>query len=234
MFLSQTAILNFTVSVNTDFWSGANDLGNTGIWAWMDGTPFDFKDWDTEQPKNTSGNDCGTIIMQGGKWIADDCFKEKPFVCLVKALEATTAIPITTTTTLKPKPTKCPVSYTYYNATEFCYVIFGNETWVNAENRCEIDGAHLASIHDITESLFIAHMAFPDNTVPHLWMGLYTEDKNAHWQWTDKTSFDYPSWQPGQPDSPGIENCGVLWNNGNFNNLDCAFMTKYVCKILPS
>uniref|UniRef100_A0A914PR04 C-type lectin domain-containing protein n=1 Tax=Panagrolaimus davidi TaxID=227884 RepID=A0A914PR04_9BILA len=232
MFLTQQALLTNL----TDFWIGLNDLASSGKWSWMDNSTLDFTDWDKGQPENISGFDCCAVGMDHGKWISDDCFKRKPFVCLIKAPSqpSTTFHPTTTTTekatTLKLKT--CPYSYTYYNKTGFCYSVHGNETWVNAEDRCKIDGGYLASIHSPDEAHFVAKLAFPDDNVP--WIGLYTEDKNAHWKWTDRTPVDYVNWASGQPDNPGVENCGVLWSPGNFNNLDCKFMTKFVCKVLRS
>uniref|UniRef100_A0AC35GGT4 C-type lectin domain-containing protein n=1 Tax=Panagrolaimus sp. PS1159 TaxID=55785 RepID=A0AC35GGT4_9BILA len=78
-FLANQALLQF--SLNNDFWFGANNHITSGNWSWMDQTIFDFSDWDKNQPQNSFGTNCGAMIIQGGYWISDDCFKLKPFVC---------------------------------------------------------------------------------------------------------------------------------------------------------
>uniref|UniRef100_A0A914Q3J8 C-type lectin domain-containing protein n=1 Tax=Panagrolaimus davidi TaxID=227884 RepID=A0A914Q3J8_9BILA len=66
-----------------------------------------------------------------------------------------------------------------------------------------------------------------------VWIGLFTNDSGAHWQWTDGTPLDLPNWAPKQPDNPGYENCGTIRKTGKFNNWVCSEMTKFVCKKLP-
>uniref|UniRef100_A0AC34FZ17 C-type lectin domain-containing protein n=1 Tax=Panagrolaimus sp. ES5 TaxID=591445 RepID=A0AC34FZ17_9BILA len=56
-----------------DFWIGANNLKNSGNWSWIDGTLFDFTDWDKGQPQNTSDTNCGAMVLGDSKWIAANC-----------------------------------------------------------------------------------------------------------------------------------------------------------------
>uniref|UniRef100_A0AC35G9N4 C-type lectin domain-containing protein n=1 Tax=Panagrolaimus sp. PS1159 TaxID=55785 RepID=A0AC35G9N4_9BILA len=72
-------------------------------------------------------------------------------------------------------------------------------------------------------------------------IGFYTEDDNAHWQWTDGTTFDFPNWSPPEPNNPGAENCGEIylrsmdvWKAGQFNNIPCdSTIARYICKKPP-
>uniref|UniRef100_A0AC34GC99 C-type lectin domain-containing protein n=1 Tax=Panagrolaimus sp. ES5 TaxID=591445 RepID=A0AC34GC99_9BILA len=133
---------------SNDFWTGANKLLKPGLWSWMDGTSFDFADWEKGQPKNFTNSNCGTIIMESNIWNSDDCNKKKPFVCMVK----TSSSPATTTP--KPIPKTCPPSWTYYvvnGTTGYCYKVFDNATWIDAEDSCKVHGSHLASVHILDE-----------------------------------------------------------------------------------
>uniref|UniRef100_A0AC35F8F0 C-type lectin domain-containing protein n=1 Tax=Panagrolaimus sp. PS1159 TaxID=55785 RepID=A0AC35F8F0_9BILA len=212
-----------------DFWFGANSLSTTGNWSWMDNTPFDFSDWEKGQPQNFTN--CGIIRIQDAKWLSDDCFKSKPYICKIVDM-----------------PSKvCTPSWTLYSYTGFCYKVFANATWQDAENKCLADSGHLASIHSFEEAEFVADLAYwPGADVldglKQAWIGLYTEDNNTHWQWTDGTPFDYPNWDPGNPDYPGIENCVEIflesyitnWKAGQFNNFPCSdVVSKFVCKKSP-
>uniref|UniRef100_A0A914PU67 C-type lectin domain-containing protein n=1 Tax=Panagrolaimus davidi TaxID=227884 RepID=A0A914PU67_9BILA len=141
----------------------------------------------------------------------------------------------------------CPASWTFYKFTNFCYKVFDNSNWQDAENTCLADSGHLASIHGFEEAEFVADLAYwpgadDPNGSNHAWIGLYTEDNNTHWQWTDGTPFDYSHWSPGNPDYPGIENCGEIflessgsdWKVGQFNNFRCSYViSKFVCKKSP-
>uniref|UniRef100_A0AC35F411 C-type lectin domain-containing protein n=1 Tax=Panagrolaimus sp. PS1159 TaxID=55785 RepID=A0AC35F411_9BILA len=143
-FLGGEAKTVFTDSTNIDFWIGANNLLIPKNWSWMDGTPWDFNDWDIKQPINVSNTNCGAMTIQSQRWISDDCIKEKPFVCLVKIHEATT-------TTTAPLP--CPNTWTYFNETKFCYkAIEKSTTWWDAEMTCVNQTSHLIW-HHITPTI---------------------------------------------------------------------------------
>uniref|UniRef100_A0A914P586 C-type lectin domain-containing protein n=1 Tax=Panagrolaimus davidi TaxID=227884 RepID=A0A914P586_9BILA len=62
------------------------------------------------------------------------------------------------------------------------------------------------------EDLFVANFAnYPgaDACVASKqgWIGLFTEDNNTHWKWTDGTPTDYLYWYPTNPLGPGSNNC---------------------------
>uniref|UniRef100_A0A914Q840 C-type lectin domain-containing protein n=1 Tax=Panagrolaimus davidi TaxID=227884 RepID=A0A914Q840_9BILA len=245
MFLSQQALVRFNKSTDDDFWFGANDFISPPNWSWMDGTPFNYKYWDKGQPQNVSGNDCGAVLMQGGKWRAVDCFMQKPYVCTVASLDALTTTTVVTTpkrTTSKPK--SCPDSWTFYETTGFCYKVFDSATWLDAEERCKVDGAHLASIHTEEENLFLANLAYwpGANTCDGLkqaLIGLYREDMSSQWQWSDGTSYNYQNWAIGNPvNDSALYNYGYVAvapicnePTGRFRNwkIDLTF-AKYICK----
>lgn len=124
----------------------------------MDGTVFDFNDWDKGQPQNKTGNFCGAVNIQSGQWSAENCIKKKPFVCL----SVGKAVATTTTTKKAPKTTTTPKmpclwGWTFYKNTGYCYNVFrASYQWLMAEESCTIDGAHLASIHSLDEAKFLA------------------------------------------------------------------------------
>jgi hypothetical protein len=96
IFISQEA--NGAFTDQTEFWIGATDLNTSPNWVWLDGSSMDFEDWDTGEPSTLPGYNCAFGQTAGGKWKADDCLKEKPYVCSVKVSSTTTVAPTTTTT----------------------------------------------------------------------------------------------------------------------------------------
>uniref|UniRef100_A0A914P9G6 C-type lectin domain-containing protein n=1 Tax=Panagrolaimus davidi TaxID=227884 RepID=A0A914P9G6_9BILA len=211
----------------------------------MDKSSFSFNNWDKGQPQNTSNTNCGAIKFSYGKWIADDCLKLKPFICMAKVKQAPSPPLTLATTTPPPKPKTCPESWTLSKLTGFCYKVYFNSTWADAETLCVTQNSHLASIHSIEEGLFIANLLPNINMIDYCddivqtWIGLYTQDNNAHYYWTDGTPVDYLFWAVNQPDYTGIENCGQLRKYpvcggtvlGDFNNFRCNNVVQhFVCK----
>uniref|UniRef100_A0A914PT50 C-type lectin domain-containing protein n=1 Tax=Panagrolaimus davidi TaxID=227884 RepID=A0A914PT50_9BILA len=56
--LPQEAYKRLHESTETDFWIGATNLMSGNSWNWTDGSLFDFKDWKTGEPQNTTGANC--------------------------------------------------------------------------------------------------------------------------------------------------------------------------------
>uniref|UniRef100_A0A914QGK5 C-type lectin domain-containing protein n=1 Tax=Panagrolaimus davidi TaxID=227884 RepID=A0A914QGK5_9BILA len=238
VFVSEEAALTFTKSESDDFWIGANNFVALGNWTWMDGTPFDFKDWDKGQPQNTSNTNCASSANNYGQWKADECVELKPFVCLIKISPLATTV----------KPKSCPTEWTLFQ--EHCYKVFDNSNWIEAERKCINESAHLVSIHGLEEDQFVADLANFTSVVPctytdSSWIGAYTEDNNKNWKWTDGTPFDYEKWMPTQPDRPGLDDCLVIHlgncekrlpaRTGDYDNVPCdSNIKKFVCKKLST
>uniref|UniRef100_A0AC34GRQ8 C-type lectin domain-containing protein n=1 Tax=Panagrolaimus sp. ES5 TaxID=591445 RepID=A0AC34GRQ8_9BILA len=212
----------FKDAATSDFWIGAiyNSL-SPNKWSWIDKSPFDFNDWDKGQPQNTTDSVCASVIMNGAKWQSKNCFEEKPFVCL-----------------LQPKPSICVEGWTYFNYTNFCYkVIVKKTTWYDAEMACVSEKAHLVSIHSWQEILFATELAAPYSTNKcdwnaQTWIGMSTQDKNVHWEWTDGTPFDYIDWAPGEPNNPGLENCGQILSGIPCTGMTPAVLYNFFCNNL--
>uniref|UniRef100_A0A914QQ10 C-type lectin domain-containing protein n=1 Tax=Panagrolaimus davidi TaxID=227884 RepID=A0A914QQ10_9BILA len=147
---------------------------------------------------------------------------------------------------LQSKP--CPPSWKYYNVTGFCYAVFHDMNWADAEKKCIQEGSHLASIHSEKEGSFVAELAKPFSSTYHHWpsqpfIGLFSIDNGTTWQWTDKTPMDYIRWNIDEPSLSNHEYCGQIWSSedhfsvktGQFNNFSCDRVLKsFLCKKLSS
>uniref|UniRef100_A0A914YBK7 C-type lectin domain-containing protein n=1 Tax=Panagrolaimus superbus TaxID=310955 RepID=A0A914YBK7_9BILA len=156
MFLSQEANTYFHESTNADFWIGGTNELIPGSWSWMDGTSFIYADWEKGQPQNISNSNCISSSFSTALWTAEDCFKNKTFICLISEMASFSPTPPPTTT---HKPYKCDDGWTLFKANNFCYKAFSNLsiTWQNAENFCiNNHSANLVSIHTSEENSFIA------------------------------------------------------------------------------
>uniref|UniRef100_A0AC34FIH2 C-type lectin domain-containing protein n=1 Tax=Panagrolaimus sp. ES5 TaxID=591445 RepID=A0AC34FIH2_9BILA len=221
MFISGEAVTLLFVS--SDFWIGANNFYQPGNWSWIDGTPFDFSDWEKGQP--TSSSSCATANSQNGQWLADDCFNAKPSVCELDAL------PSFTTTSVLPKPISCQPSWTYYvvNGTiGYCYKVMDNATWIDAED------------------IYLGYWPGAEacSGFGQAWIGAYSDNYGVDFYWTDGTPFNYTAWptkSDGKPTHSLSRSCIVKYLTtecnepaSTFANWPCKNIpAKFICKKLP-
>uniref|UniRef100_M9T298 Lectin-Cyl-2 n=1 Tax=Cylindrophis ruffus TaxID=186578 RepID=M9T298_CYLRU len=135
---------------------------------------------------------------------------------------------------------KCPNDWLFYN--NYCYKYFDKHlTWSDAEIYCrdQMMGAHLASIHDWAESFQLykylsnhaqVHLFIRD----HVWIGLGDPQKRRIWRWSDGSSFNYTSWNQGEPNNLFYsEYCVELWANSRYikwNDKNCKSWQSFLCK----
>ena len=132
----------------------------------------------------------------------------------------------------------CPADWAVLGSN--CYKAFDSKgNWQDAENHCQGQGGHLASIHSKEENDFVAGLAKPSDEEP--WLGGTNEKSQGSWVWSDGSPFSYTAWGPGQPDNAGgREHCLETnwWGAGQWNTFDCSSTVssthhaqKFICKI---
>uniref|UniRef100_A0AC35GSZ8 C-type lectin domain-containing protein n=1 Tax=Panagrolaimus sp. PS1159 TaxID=55785 RepID=A0AC35GSZ8_9BILA len=212
-------------STEADFWIGANKLMAHGNWSWTDGTSMDFTDWKKREPQNITGTDCVALSMIDGYWSANDCFKNKLYVCSVPV----NTYQITTT----PFPTlppfvNCSYGYTYFQQTHSCYggVFLNSTNFTTAEKYCESVGAQLPSIHTYEEDHFLRAFTFPANI--GIWIGLYSIDEGKEWVWSDGTAVDYIAWAQFDNNTSAVNT--VLSRDGFYNRKSTEVWWDVMCK----
>ena len=82
---------------------------------------------------------------------------------------------------------------------EFCYKFVvspsDTDTWEKAEYNCQMEGGHLASVHDNEENNFFM-VNMKRNTIENAFLGLHVNNDDQ-FEWTDGTVADYFSWSKG-------------------------------------
>ena len=58
-------------------WIGGYDYDEEGVWKWLDGTPWQYQNWNTDQPSNLNKEDFLAIDLRTGKW-SDEKGTKKP------------------------------------------------------------------------------------------------------------------------------------------------------------
>ncbi|XP_057691725.1 lithostathine-1-beta-like [Corythoichthys intestinalis] len=62
-------------------WIGLHDAIENQTFLWMDGTDFDFINWDASDP-DTSAGDCVTMVESDGEWEVASCSDSNPYICI--------------------------------------------------------------------------------------------------------------------------------------------------------
>ena len=77
------SLFNYKNGLNA--WIGGYEIGNTGAWAWQDGSVFDYSNWNTGEPNNVNPGE--SIYMYGrdgpqpGKWNDANTNFKSGYVC---------------------------------------------------------------------------------------------------------------------------------------------------------
>uniref|UniRef100_A0A914CNQ2 C-type lectin domain-containing protein n=1 Tax=Acrobeloides nanus TaxID=290746 RepID=A0A914CNQ2_9BILA len=191
------------------YWIGltcneTNGIGNNSVCSWLDGTPYNYQDWQAGGTDGASGgaacanNNCLVTMYYSGTW--DDHGDFEPFGIACQ----TQCLPPTTTPTTVATCANCPPGYTgFENA---CYLITGNSSnFAGARNYCQANGGDLVSIHDNATNYFIQSQLVHQSNIIGYWIGLTCNEtngigNNSVCSWLDGTSYNYQDWQAGGTD----------------------------------
>ncbi|KAK6052111.1 lectin C-type domain protein [Cooperia oncophora] len=210
--------------IGSPFWIGLNKL-NGDTWSYTDDSQVSFTNWQNANQSSSGPSTCAVSTLPDGTWQSIACSQSRAYVCAIS-----TIVPVVT----------CPP----------CPTMFLWASFENAENICQGNGGHLASIHSLEENNFVATLGMSGITYTNdddlTWIGLkqvnYPNSKD--WTWTDGSPVDYLYWAPTQPDDAGgSEHCVEVFSDhtgkdpskdGNYlrwNDMPCATnMRSYVCK----
>ncbi|XP_028447979.1 galactose-specific lectin nattectin-like [Perca flavescens] len=124
----------------------------------------------------------------------------------------------------------CPSGWTQLGSRCFAFYI-QTKTFIGAELFCQTAGGNLASIHSDKEHGFIKdfiNQATGAQTTA--WIGGTDAAKEGTWFWSDGSNLDYTSWNAGEPNNLGGENCLTMnWAGVNWNDLACTSKASFVC-----
>ncbi len=210
------------------FWLGGSDHESEGIWKWEDNTPWDYQNWDSIEPNNSSGwwgdEDYLVMYQNSKEWndacpdFADDLNTYYGFIVAydVKQISST------------------KVAVAEYGASEYWLFAKGmGVPWEVAQAYCETLGGHLATVTSAEEQEVITSLAKQGER--HCFLGATDKENEGIWRWVTGESFSYTNWRQsdGQPDNYGqcenyLEWCYSegLWND----SFSCPYYVGFICE----
>ncbi|CAI5791088.1 C-type lectin domain-containing protein [Podarcis lilfordi] len=134
------------------------------------------------------------------------------------------------------KTSSCPRDWMQNQGNCYAYFDF-KMSWEDAEIECQSygRGTHLASILTEKEAALVAkHIATYQKNPSNVWIGLQDPRQNGRWRWADESTFNYRSWQTGEPNNVGgVEYCVELLHVSDlrkWNDRICDQMNTFICK----
>jgi len=186
------------------YYLGATDKTTEGTWNWVDGTPWDYTNWNTGQPDDYQGaEDYLQIYNSNKKWNdLNNYFSENTgFVCEIPFNETPTA-----------QITNGKSSYLLFDQ----YL-----SWEDAKIYCENLGGHLVTITSQEEQNAVYNLAMQGGKNQY-WLGASYGATGAtnSWNWVTGESFSsYLNWDVLQPDYIGSENYLQMYRIANPYNV---------------
>ncbi|GFX01114.1 macrophage mannose receptor 1 [Trichonephila clavipes] len=136
-------------------WFGL-ERGTDDVFRWVDGTNLNYTNWNYGEPRIRSYKYCASHAPGTGRWELDYCGVRRWFVCKAPKVETPTLPDI------KFEKKLCNITTTsvyrqWYLYENHCYLIHDDPkySWDLAQNFCQDNDAHLASVHSFNETNFI-------------------------------------------------------------------------------
>uniref|UniRef100_A0A096MA02 C-type lectin domain-containing protein n=1 Tax=Poecilia formosa TaxID=48698 RepID=A0A096MA02_POEFO len=206
-------------------WMGGHDSITEGGWEWTDGSPFRYIRWNAGSPDDYFGEDCLSILINGGYWNDDNCQNKRGYIC--KRRDVAWRQPF-----ILPSELRCS-GPDWYEFGDFCYKPFGDKkTWHSARSVCRSLGAELVSIHSMKEQSWVEsylYMATSD-----VWTGLNDLAVPGMFMWSNEHIVTFTYWAPGEPNNHDgfTEDCVEMSHQtGRWNDVSCTELNTYVCKM---
>ncbi|KAJ3595076.1 hypothetical protein NHX12_004381 [Muraenolepis orangiensis] len=209
-------------AATSDLWIGLNSLDKSEFF-WTDGRPRHYTNWGLSKYK-TSGfyynswidENCAVMssnLTSYGKWMKINCNETFGYVCQRKVDPQIPRVvePLTPTT--------------YYKmGNDSVKIVTQNFTWSEANKRCKMDGAQLATIRSEWTRAYIELQALNLNSP--MWIGLNKAETNGYFKYISGWHLTFSNWAPGEPRN---KSCVYLDTEGKWNTALCNMTMASAC-----
>ncbi len=109
-----------------------------------------------------------------------------------------------------------------------CYKYIRNAmNYAEAKEYCETEDSRLIEIGSQKEQYFLRGLVGGSS----VWIGIQDTGRTGHWTvWNSRAPVIYSDWLISEPNNPGIENCGEMTADGQWNDQSCLDRQYFVCE----
>ncbi|XP_045188661.2 macrophage mannose receptor 1-like [Mercenaria mercenaria] len=215
----------------TGYWTGLTRAHNTYGWAWQDhsaATPAYIK-WSTE-PNNSGGKEDCVEIHKDGLYNDRQCDAKAGYICEYKLVYGKTCL---------PGWSPCPQTQScyYFSPPNNSFAV----TWYEAKQTCmdllagNSISAYRLAVNDKNEQTCVNSLlqSQPDGA-PGYWTDLSDLQVKGIWRYTEafnnEPNYDVITWAKEPNNVNNTENCAVIYNHGNYNDMNCEAKAFYICE----
>ena len=130
------------------------------------------------------------------------------------------------------KVTEAATDWIVNPANEHLYkLLIGSGDWHASENAAVSEGAHLVTINDAAEQVWLTNTfgRMSEST----WIGFTDEVEESNWVWISGEPVTYTNWSPGEPNGQREENYGQMYSDGLWNDLPVDWVINAIIEKAP-
>ncbi|GFT84491.1 macrophage mannose receptor 1 [Nephila pilipes] len=216
----------------TGLWFGLK-RGEDDEFRWVDGMNLNYTNWKYGEPNLRSNKYCASHAYDSARWELDYCGVRRWFICKAPKVE------VPTLPEIKFEKTKCNFTTSsayrssWYLYNNHCYLVHNvrKYTWDLAQNFCQDNGAHLASVHSFNETDFIL-LAGTIDAYSKYWIGLSAKGLGSSFTWSDGTPLDFLYWRDDSAKKNSEVNSCVSFDQqrGFWTVTNCNLLLGVICK----
>ncbi|XP_009084563.3 macrophage mannose receptor 1-like isoform X1 [Serinus canaria] len=212
-------------------WLGIFSLNPDEGFAWSDGSPVRYTNWDGNPRNSGRLQFCGSFHRGGNSqpWSLSVCQVQHNWVCQIKK-----------GVSLKPEPIdtyeyKTTADGWVINEDKLYYISKEQVSMERAQEFCRKNSADLAVINSNSERRFLTRALKENESYGREPTGYFIGLRvslDKKFSWVDGTPVTYVAWAPNEPNfANNEENCVVMLSeHGLWNDINCGSANKFVCE----